>query len=104
MGLKVRALHDRTVVRDIVDLEAAASKGGFSFVDLEVLGRRHEPELDFETLVYRLGAVSLFEDEDYAPYGLAADKIAMIRQFATAWQQDLANRLAEQGWLDGAAD
>jgi len=44
--VKARAWHDRCVIRDIIDLHAAA--GVFAFIDLERLGRRHEPDLDLE--------------------------------------------------------
>ena len=44
--MKARAWHDRCVIRDIIDLHAAA--GVFAFIDLERLGRRHEPDLDLE--------------------------------------------------------
>ncbi len=40
VGLKARAWHDRFVIRDIIDLHAAA--GTFSYIDLERLARRHE--------------------------------------------------------------
>ena len=43
VGLKARAWHDRFVIRDIIDLHAAA--GAFSYIDLERLARRHEPTL-----------------------------------------------------------
>jgi hypothetical protein len=35
VGLKARAWHDRFVIRDIIDLHAAA--GTFSYIDLERL-------------------------------------------------------------------
>ncbi len=44
VGLKARAWHDRFVIRDIIDLHAAAN--AFSYADIENLARRHEPALD----------------------------------------------------------
>ena len=44
VGLKARAWHDRFVIRDIVELHAAAD--AFSYTDIENLARRHEPALD----------------------------------------------------------
>ena len=52
VGLKARAWHDRFVIRDIIDLHAVAST--FSYIDLERLARRHEPDLDLETILDHL--------------------------------------------------
>jgi hypothetical protein len=100
VGLKVRALHDRFVVRDIIDLQAAAVQGGFSFIDLENLGRRHEPDLDLESIAFHLAGVPMFEDEDFALYDLDADRTSVIRTFAADWHQELSQRLGEQEGLD----
>jgi hypothetical protein len=40
VGLKARAWHDRFVIRDIIDLHAAAD--AFSYADIENLARRHD--------------------------------------------------------------
>jgi hypothetical protein len=68
VGLKARAWHDRFVIRDIVDLHAAAD--AFSHADIENLARRHEPALDLETILDHLAGISVFPDEDFAEYGL----------------------------------
>ena len=52
-----RAWHDRFVIRDIVDLHAAAD---FSYADIENLARRHEPALDLETILDHLAGISVF--------------------------------------------
>ena len=57
-GLKARAWHDRFVIRDIIDLHAVA--GTFSYSDLENLARRHDPDLDLETMLDHLAGVSVF--------------------------------------------
>jgi Nucleotidyl transferase AbiEii toxin, Type IV TA system len=64
VGLKARAWHDRFVVRDIIDLHAVAST--FSYIDPGRLARRHEPDLDLETVLDHLAGVSVFPDEDFA--------------------------------------
>ena len=58
VGLKARAWHDRFVIRDIVDLHAAAD--AFSHADIENLARRHEPALDLETILDHLAGISVF--------------------------------------------
>ena len=79
MGLKARAWHDRFVIRDIIDLHAAA--GTFSYIDLERLARRHEPDLDLdlETILDHLAGVGVFPDEDFAGYELGEAEIADLR-------------------------
>lgn len=68
VGLKARAWHDRFVIRDIIDLHAVASI--FSWADLENLARRHDPDLDLETIRDHLAGVSVFADEDLLNTGL----------------------------------
>ena len=81
VGLKARAWHDRFVIRDIIDLHAVASS--FSYADLEALARRHEPDLDLETIMDHLAGVSVFPDEDFAEYGLDEPAITDLRRWAT---------------------
>ncbi len=58
VGLKARALHDRFVIRDIIDLYAVADT--FSYIDLENLARRHDPDLDLEAILNHLAGVASF--------------------------------------------
>ena len=94
VGLKARAWHDRFVIRDIIDLHAAA--GAFSYIDLERLARRHEPDLDLETILDHLAGVGIFPDEDFAVYELDEAEIADLRSWVTGWYDDLARRLAAE--------
>jgi Nucleotidyl transferase AbiEii toxin, Type IV TA system len=94
VGLKARAWHDRFVIRDIIDLHAVAST--FSYIDLERLARRHDPELDLETILDHLAGVSVFPDEDFAIYDLDELEIADLRRWVTGWYDDLAHRLAAE--------
>ena len=94
VGLKARAWHDRFVIRDIIDLHAVA--GTFSYTDLENLARRHDPDLDLETILDHLAGVSVFADEDFAEYGLDTPRIADLRLWVTGWYDDLASRLATE--------
>jgi hypothetical protein len=102
VGLKARAWHDRFVIRDIIDLHAAASS--FSYADLEGLGRRHEPDLDLETIMDHLAGVSVFPDEDFAEYGLDEPTITDLRRWVTSWYDDLAGRLAAEAAGDESDD
>jgi hypothetical protein len=82
------------VIRDIIDLHAVAST--FSYVDLENLARRHDPDLDLEAILDHLAGVSVFPDDDFAEYGLGESRIADLRRWVTGWYDDLAGRLAAE--------
>jgi len=81
VGLKARAWHDRFVIRDIIDLHAVATT--FSYVDLENLARRHDPDLDLEAILDHLAGVSVFPDDDFTEYGLGEPVIADLRRWVT---------------------
>lgn len=94
VGLKARAWHDRFVIRDIIDLHAVADT--FSYVEIENLAHRHDPDLDLETILEHLAGISVFADEDFAEYGLDAPAIVSLRNWATGWYDDLGRRLASE--------
>lgn len=102
VGLKARAWHDRFVIRDVIDLYAASD--AFSYVDLENLARRHEPDLDLETILDHLAGVSVFSDEDFAEYGLDEPTTSDLRRWATGWYDDLARRLVAENASDELPD
>jgi hypothetical protein len=102
VGLKARAWHDRFVIRDIIDLHAVGSV--FSYADLEALGRRHDPELDLESILDHLAGVSAFSDEDFADYQLDETTITDLRRWVTGWYDDLAGRLAAECTDDEVPD
>lgn len=91
MGLKARAWHDRFVIRDIIGLYGVAS--AFSYIDLENLARRHDPDLDLEAILDHLAGVSVFPDDDFAEYGLDEPRIADLRRWVTGRYDELARRL-----------
>jgi hypothetical protein len=93
IGLKVRALHDRTTHRDFIDVHATAT-AGYTASDLERLGRRHTPDFSLTELADRLsGAVDL-NDRGFAAYGLDAAAVRDIRAWAAEWERDLRSRSA----------
>lgn len=102
VGLKARALHDRFVIRDIIDLHVVADT--FSYIDLENLARRHDPDLDLEAILDHLAGVSVFPDDDFAGYGLGEARIADLRRWALGWYDDLAHRLAVERMGDEIPD
>jgi hypothetical protein len=88
VGLKMRALHDRTTHRDFIDVRAAVA-AGYSVQDLERFGRRHTPDFAIADLADRLGAVADLNDRGFAAYGLDEEAISELRSWAAGWEAKL---------------
>lgn len=95
IGLKMRALHDRTTHRDFIDVHAATA-AGYTRGDLERLGRRHTPDFSRTELADRLGGAVHLNDRGFAAYGLDAATIRDLRTWAAAWESDLRTRPADE--------
>jgi hypothetical protein len=102
VGLKVRALHGRTIARDFIDVASVGHL--FSFRELERLCRIHEEDFSISELASHLGGVDLIDDSEFEAYGLDAGAIARVRRFAFGWLEDIKQRRVEDGdievWLD----
>ncbi|MET8441974.1 MULTISPECIES: nucleotidyl transferase AbiEii/AbiGii toxin family protein [Streptomyces] len=94
VGTKVRALADRGLARDLIDVQAAT--GRWNPVELEELGRRHARDsFDLSELQARLCGADWIDDTEFAAYGLDEKAIAGLRQWAQTWADDIGERLHE---------
>ncbi|GGT52785.1 hypothetical protein GCM10010243_33890 [Streptomyces matensis] len=94
VGTRVRALADRGLPRDLVDVHAAADR--WSPAELEELGRRHAPDtFDLTELQSRLTGTEWLDDRGFRAQGLDAPEIEELRRWALAWADDIAERLVE---------
>ncbi|MFD7445685.1 nucleotidyl transferase AbiEii/AbiGii toxin family protein [Streptomyces sp. NPDC059909] len=94
VGTKVRALADRGLARDLIDVRAAADR--WSHIELEELGRRHARDtFDLTDLQARLSGADWIDDTEFAAYGLDDDTITELRRWAQTWSDDIAERLQE---------
>ncbi|MGW1076653.1 nucleotidyl transferase AbiEii/AbiGii toxin family protein [Streptomyces sp. NPDC002537] len=94
VGTKVRALADRGLARDLIDVQAAADR--WSPRELEELGRRHARDtFDLTDLQARLAGADWIDDTEFAAYGLGDVTIAELRRWAQTWADDIAERLLE---------
>lgn len=92
VGTKVRALADRGLARDLVDVRAAADR--WTHTELEELGRRHARDtFDLSDLQARLTGADWIDDTEFAAYGLSEHQISELRQWAQSWADDIAARL-----------
>jgi hypothetical protein len=93
--MSVRALGDRGLPADVVDVFAA--RRHYSAVELEQLGLRDGGTgFDLFGLRDRLESVVWVSDEEFAAHGLDAAEIAELRRWALEWESDLGLRLAEE--------
>ncbi|MEV0825698.1 nucleotidyl transferase AbiEii/AbiGii toxin family protein [Nonomuraea rubra] len=98
IGLKIRALHERSYARDIIDVAAVGHL--YSFRALEGLARPHNDYFSVYELATRLSFVDSISDEEFESYGLDAERIRTVRRFAQAWLQDIQLRRADDGDAD----
>ncbi|MER5603672.1 nucleotidyl transferase AbiEii/AbiGii toxin family protein [Streptomyces sp. NPDC002265] len=92
IGTKVRALAERGVARDALDVFAASRR--WSTADLEEFGRRHARErFDLESLQTRLTAVAWLDDAELEAYGATPELIDELMAWAQEWADDLGRRL-----------
>lgn len=92
VGTKVRALADRGLARDLIDVHAAAMQ--WTDIELEELGRRHaRDDFDLAELQARLVGADWIDDTEFAAYGLDESAIAELREWARRWADHITARL-----------
>ncbi|GAA0315346.1 nucleotidyl transferase AbiEii/AbiGii toxin family protein [Actinoallomurus spadix] len=98
IGLKMRAVHDRGIARDLID--AASLAGEYSFERLEWLCRSHERDFSLQRLASRLEAAEFLDDQEFEDYGLTLEEVRRVKRFAAEWAQDINLRLLEEEEVD----
>jgi predicted nucleotidyltransferase component of viral defense system len=97
VGMKVAALHGRSVPRDLIDVFSVTDLYGYP--ELERLGALFDEELRLEQLLSQLDAGMAFDDDAFDEYGLDRDEVRRLRRFLLDWSNDLGMRLAEEEHL-----
>ncbi|MER6942642.1 hypothetical protein ABT294_01340 [Nonomuraea sp. NPDC000554] len=98
VGLVMRALHERCLARDLIDIASVA--GLYSFRDLEHLARLHTEGFSPHELATRLEFADQIADEAFEAHGQAPERIVEIRRFAMSWVEDIKLRRADDGDTD----
>ncbi|MEU0571069.1 hypothetical protein ABZ297_37540 [Nonomuraea sp. NPDC005983] len=98
VGLGMRALHERCLARDLIDIASVA--GLYSRRDLEHLARPHTEDFSPHELAARLEFADQIADEAFEAHGQAPERIVEIRRFATSWVEDIKLRRADDGDTD----
>ncbi|MEU6578500.1 nucleotidyl transferase AbiEii/AbiGii toxin family protein [Streptomyces sp. NPDC046805] len=92
VGTKVRALAERGLARDALDVFAASRR--WTTTDLEDFGRRHARDrFDLESLQSRLTGLAWIDDAEFEAYGASPGLIDALLSWAQEWADDLGRRL-----------
>ena len=100
VALKMGALHDRGLPRDLLDVHGATAH--FSGPELISLCRAAlDEEFSLEALRDQLGYAAMYPDEAFARYGCAPDMIAAVKAWAQEWSTQIGMEIAEaEPWSD----
>lgn len=104
VALKMGALHDRALPRDVLDAHGASSR--FTRAELIAACRAAlDEEFSLETLRDQLAFASTYPDEAFIRYGARPDLIAEVKAWALNWSTDIGLSMAEAGsWSDDDQD
>jgi hypothetical protein len=100
VALKMGALHDRGLPRDLLDVYGAAAH--FSGPELISLCRTAlDDEFNLETLRDQLSFAAAHSDEAFARYGCAPAETADVKAWAQDWATEIGLDMAEaEPWTD----
>ncbi|TYB67204.1 nucleotidyl transferase AbiEii/AbiGii toxin family protein [Nonomuraea sp. PA05] len=102
VGLKMRAVHERSLARDIIDIAAVSPH--YTYRALEQLAAMHHDFFSVHELLSRLEFVDLMPDENFEVYGVREEQIKEIRRFTQGWIDDIKLRRADDGDVDYDGD
>jgi hypothetical protein len=86
---KIRALYDRALARDFIDIDAVLRSGRYDRGELLRLAERSDITFDRKVFAEALGQVRLLDDDDFAPYSIMGVDLDYLRlQFAN-WRDEL---------------
>jgi predicted nucleotidyltransferase component of viral defense system len=83
IGTKVRALGDRGLARDAIDVHAARHL--YTIPELENLAARRPEEFDLHELHDRLESLEWVSDAEFEAYRMDTTSIAELRHWAQQW-------------------
>ena len=99
-ALKMGALHDRALPRDVLDIYGATSH--FTRPELIAACRAAlDEEFSLETLRDQLAFASTYPDEAFSRYGAEPELIAQVRAWALDWSTEIGLDIVESAsWPD----
>ncbi len=100
VALKMGALHDRALPRDVLDAQGAAAR--FTHAELIAACRAAlDEDFSLETLRDQLAFVATYPDEAFSRYGAGQELIAEVKAWALSWSTEIGLDIAEsESWSD----
>jgi hypothetical protein len=100
VALKMGALHDRGLPRDVLDIHGAAAY--FTRAELIAAGRAAiDEEFSLETLRDQLAFAAAYPDEAFSRYGAGQELTAEVRAWALDWSTEIGLDIAEsESWSE----
>ncbi len=104
VALKMGALHDRVLPRDVLDAHGAAAH--FSHSELIAACRAAlDEDFSLETLRDQLAFAAAYPDEAFSRYGAGPELIAEVKAWALNWSTEIGLDIAEsEPWSDDEDD
>jgi hypothetical protein len=104
VALKMGALHDRALPRDVLDAHGASSY----FTRAEMIAACQaalDEDFSLETLRDQLAFASTYPDEAFSRYGARPELITEVKAWALDWSTEIGLDMAEsQSWSDDEED
>jgi hypothetical protein len=100
VALKMGALHDRALPRDVLDAHGAAAY--FTRAELIAACRAAiDEDFSLETLRDQLAFAAAYPDEAFSRYGAGQELIAEVKAWALNWSTEIGLDIAEsESWSD----
>ncbi len=99
VALKMGALHDRVLPRDVLDAYGAAAR--FTRAELIAACQASTRTSSLETLRDQLSFAATYPDEAFSRYGASQELIAEVKAWALNWSSEIGLDIAEsESWSD----
>lgn len=104
VALKMGALHDRVLPRDVLDAHGATAY----FTNSELIAACRaalDEDFSLETLRDQLAFAAAYPDEAFSRYGAGPELIAKVKAWALNWSTEIGLDIAEsESWSDDEND
>jgi hypothetical protein len=86
---KIRALYDRALARDFIDIDAVLRSGRYDGTALLHLAERSDITFDRSMFADALAQAQLLDADDFAQYGLVGEDLDALRDRFAVWRTEL---------------
>jgi hypothetical protein len=86
---KLRALYERALARDFIDIDAVLQSGRYDWAALLDLAERSDITFDRSQFADALAQAQLLDVDDFAQYGLAGEAVDDLRHRFADWRSEL---------------